>query len=152
MPAITSGGIFCARVDGNPASYLRKKAKRMPVSTPIWPIQNRNIHWIRLARKSCISSRSLPISPDSSTRSLLISSVSRRSKRSSTTSMTDSLLVSPASLINVKARICPYSGLHLRAPSAGSAGVSPANKPPRKVIKKAALPGLTQVKTAISCD
>ena len=62
------GSVRYAHVCG----YLRKKAKRIPVRTPIWPIQKRNIHWIRLARRSCISTRSLPISPDSSVRNLLV--------------------------------------------------------------------------------
>jgi hypothetical protein len=42
-----------------------------------------------------------------------------------------------------------YSGFQLCASSAGSAGVSPANKPLRKAAKMATLPGLTHVKTAV---
>src|SRR5262245_22730013 len=42
-----------------------------------------------------------------------------------------------------------YSGFQLCASSARSAGVSPANKPPRKAAKMAAPLGLTHVKTAV---
>jgi len=43
-----------------------------------------------------------------------------------------------------------YHSFQLYTPSAGSAGVSPADSPPRKAAKMAALPGFTHVKTAVA--